>query len=75
MLSGVKVGFRHSGVPGWWICLSVTTQTFVELLQNGVDGHPIHDALSGTSQSEVGDVTSLQGELIHKTVSGHGTLI
>ena len=39
------------------------------LLQNGVDGGTIHYALRDTSLwSPMGDVTSLEGELIHKHV-------
>jgi hypothetical protein len=54
-----------SWVTTWGSSFSVTGAT---LLQNGVDGRTIHDALSETSQSPVGDVTSLQGEQIHKHV-------
>ena len=52
-------------VTGWGFSFSAAGGT---LLQNGVDGRTIHDALSDTSQSPVGDVTSLQGEQIHKHV-------
>ena len=38
-------------------------------MQNGVDGETIHDTLSDTSQSPMGDVTSLTGELIHEHFS------
>ena len=53
-------------VTGWGSTFCTTGGT---LLQNGVDGVTIHDALSDTSQSPMGDVTSLQGELIHKHFS------
>ncbi len=52
-------------VTAWGFSFSVAGAT---LLQNGVDGRTIHDALSETSQSPLGDVTSLQGEQIHKHV-------
>jgi len=53
------------GVTGWGFSFNTAGGT---LLQNGVDGRTIHDALSDTSQTPVGDVTSLSGELIHKHV-------
>ena len=53
-------------VTAWGFSFSAAGAT---LLQNGVDGRTIHDALSKTSQSPLGDVTSLQGEQIHKHVS------
>ena len=52
-------------VTAWGSSFRVPGET---LLQNGVDGRTIHDALSETSQSPLGDVTSLQGEQIHKHV-------
>jgi len=47
-------------VTGWGPAFFSTGGT---LVQNGVDGDTIHDAPSDTSQSQIGDVTSLQGEL------------
>ncbi len=52
-------------VTGWGSAFYTIGGT---LLQNGVDGGTIHDALSDTSQSPMGDVTSLESELIHKHV-------
>ena len=52
-------------VTAWGSSFSVAGAT---LVQNDVDGHTIHDALSETSQSPLCDVTSLQGEQIHKYV-------
>jgi hypothetical protein len=53
-------------VTRWGPAFSTAAGT---LLQNGVDGGTIHYALSDTSLwSPMGDVTSLQGELIHKHV-------
>ena len=52
-------------VTGWGFSFSAAGAT---VLQNDVDGRTIHDALSDTSQSPVGDVTSLEGEQIHKHV-------
>ncbi len=52
-------------VTAWGFSFSAAGAT---LRQNGVDGRTIHDALSETSQSPLGDVTSLEGEQIHKDV-------
>jgi hypothetical protein len=52
-------------VRGWGPAFCTAGET---LLQNGVDGGTIHDALSNISQSPMGDVTSLRGELSHKHV-------